>query len=55
MQLFEPLLSEGSDDGRALLGGPAVEVRDEEDGDLIALQALLVAVEFLVVLEEVDV
>ena len=48
-------LSEGSNHRSVVLDGLSVEIVREEDGDFIALEVFLVAVEFLVVFKEVNV
>lgn len=55
MHFSKLTLSKGKYIRGIMLNGPSVEIVCEEDGDLISLQIFLVAVEFFVIFEQIDV
>lgn len=55
MHFLEPLLAKGTHNRRMRFDCSAVQVVSKEYGDLVALQTLLVAVKFFIVLEKVDI
>ena len=55
MKLLWLLFSEGMHADIILLNGPSIEVKGEEESDLITLQTFISAVKFPIVFEQVDV